>query len=106
MFSTKSLLFSRSLNDSSKAISQNGLILNLTPLVSIPVPVLLILGLMAKSITLFTGTKILNLEDILMWLGWVGLGWVGLDYVDQEVKEGLKFFFFLVFWFVEKKKKI
>ena len=47
-------------------------------LVSIPVPVLLILGLMAKSITLFTGTKILNLEDILMWLGWVGLGWVGL----------------------------
>ena len=56
-FPTKSLLFSRSLNDSSKAISQNGLILNLTPLVSIPVPVLLILGLMAKSITLFTELK-------------------------------------------------
>ena len=70
---------------SSKAISQNGLILQFNSLVSIPVPVLLILGLMAKSITLFTGTKILNLEDILMWLGWVG--WVGLDLLTKKSKK-------------------
>ncbi|EEQ40022.1 conserved hypothetical protein [Clavispora lusitaniae ATCC 42720] len=64
IFSTNPLFASSIFNDSSKAMSQNGLISNFTPFVSTPVPALLILGLIAKSMTLLTGTKIFNLDDM------------------------------------------